>query len=228
MPTFPLAPGDYMFSENGIDMYIDALHSTLYGSTYSQNLITNTPWPAFGTGQVKHTNNATVTFDLDSCTTDSVCLDILDFGGFEYLEVNGVGFSSLNGYGELAGAPLMMGGVQVQVIGNPIVQMTSSGVQIIGFSGRLVLHGNVNKLEIGGQEFWIDNLCIGEGTAEPQAIPGCTYEGAENYDPNATEDDGSCIIPEVNPCPTDIDGDGLTGIIDLLELLGSFSLECAE
>ena len=48
-----------------------------------------------------HTNNASVTFDLDSIPTDSVCLDILDLGGFEFLEVNGVGFSSLNGYGQL-------------------------------------------------------------------------------------------------------------------------------
>ncbi len=227
-PVFPLAVGDWMFNESGIDMYINALNSALYGTTYNMNLITTSPWASFGTGQVMHTNNATVTFDLDSITTDSVCLDILDLGGFEFLEVNGVGFSSLNGYGQLNAAPVNMGGVQVQVIGNPIITMTSAGPMVTGFNGRLVLNGNVNQLEIGGQEFWIDNLCIGQGAAIAPAVPGCTYEGAENYDPSATEDDGSCILPEMNPCPTDIDGDGITATQDLLLLLSSFSLECNE
>ena len=55
---------------------------------------------------------------------------------------------------------------------------------------------------------------------------GCTYPEAENYDPDADEDDGSCVILGSNPCPTDIDGDGLTSVPDLLLLLGNFSLEC--
>jgi hypothetical protein len=91
-----------------------------------------------------------------------------------------------------------------------------------------VLQGDVDKLEIGGQEFWIDNLCIGQGTAVAPAVPGCTYEEAENYDPAATEDDGSCILAEVNPCPTDIDGSGQTAMQDLLLLLGNFSLVCDQ
>ena len=134
----------------------------------------------------------------------------------------------MNGYGHLTAAPFNMGGVQVQVIGNPIITMTSSGPMVTGFNGRLVLHGNVDKLEIGGQEFWIDNLCISAGTPVAPAVPGCTYEDAENYDPNATLDDGSCILPEVNPCPTDIDGNGQTAMQDLLLLLGSFSLVCEQ
>ena len=217
-----------MFNESGVDLYIDALQSGLYGTNYNMNLIAASPWASFGTGHVMHTNNATVTFDLDSITTDSVCLDILDLGGFEFLEVNGVPFSSLNGYGQLTAAPINMGGVQVQVIGNPIITLTSAGPLVTGFNGRLVLQGDVDKLEIGGQEFWIDNLCIGQGTAVAPAVPGCTYEEAENYDPAATEDDGSCILAEVNPCPTDIDGSGQTAMQDLLLLLGNFSLVCDQ
>ena len=123
---------------------------------------------------------------------------------------------------------MMLGGVQVQVIGNPIIQSTSSGPQTIGFNGRLVLHGNVDKLEIGGQEFWVDNLCIGEGAAITPVVPGCTYEGADNYDAEANLDDGSCILPEANSCPTDINGDGVTSVNDLIELLGQFAQECDE
>ena len=46
----------------------------------------------------------------------------------------------------------------------------------------------VNKLRIGGQEFWVDNLCIGEGAAITPIVPGCTYEGAGNYDAEANLD----------------------------------------
>ena len=161
-PTYPLMPGDFMFAENGIDLYVDRLNNAYNPPTYQKNGIVSSPWWAFGSGQVMHTNNATVTFDLDSIPTDSVCLDFLDLGGYEFLEVNGVAFSSFNGYGELAAASGTMGGVQVQVIGNPIIQTTSSGPSTVGFNGRIVLIGNVDKLEIGGQEFWIDNLCISE------------------------------------------------------------------
>ena len=227
-PVFPLLPGDFMFNENGIDMFIDRLNNLIYGPTYNMNIITSSPWPAFGMGHVMHTNNATVTFDLDSIVTDSVCLDILDLGGFEFLEVNGVGFSSMNGYGQLTSAPMSMGGVQVQVVGNPIITTTSTGPMVTGYNGRLVLHGNVDKLEIGGQEFWIDNLCISEGMAVAPAAPGCTYEDAENYDPEANQDDGSCDFETANPCPTDIDGNGVTATQDLLLLLGNFSMECED
>ena len=58
--------------------------------------------------------------------------------------------------------------------------------------------------------------------------PGCTYPEAENYDPDADEDDGSCVILGSNPCPTDINGDGVTSVPDLLELLGQFSEVCEE
>lgn len=38
--------------------------------------------------------------------------------------------------------------------------------------------------------------------------PGCTDSEAENFDENATEDDGSCSYEEQPPC-TDSDGDGV-------------------
>lgn len=59
-------------------------------------------------------------------------------------------------------------------------------------------------------------------------IPGCTYPEAANFNPTATEDDGSCDLVLASPCPTDVDGNGTTDTQDLILLLGSFSLVCVE
>lgn len=57
-------------------------------------------------------------------------------------------------------------------------------------------------------------------------IPGCTYDFAENYSPIATIDDGSCVLASIYTCPNDLDGNGIVGVGDILELLGSFDVTC--
>ena len=57
------------------------------------------------------------------------------------------------------------------------------------------LIGDVNELAIGGQEYWIDDLCI-DGTPVTAPNEGCTDATACNYDQSATQDDGSCTYPE--------------------------------
>ena len=92
----------------------------------------------------------------------------------------------------------------------------------------------------------------GYGCAGTPVTPGCTSGSACNYDPAATENDGSCIF-EGDPCddgdattfndfytdcdapnygcageaigdacPEDFDGDGLVAVSDVLFLLGDF------
>ena len=63
----------------------------------------------------------------------------------------------------------------------------------------------------------------GDGICNVDETGGCTYSEASNYDPTATQDDGSCTFPDggSNDCP-DLDGDGVVAISDLLTLLGAF------
>ena len=60
--------------------------------------------------------------------------------------------------------------------------------------------------------------------APDESIPGCTYVGADNYDPEANTDDGSCTYQGI--CPGDLDADGVIGVMDILELLGLYDTTC--
>jgi hypothetical protein len=57
---------------------------------------------------------------------------------------------------------------------------------------------------------------------------GCTYEDADNYDPSATTDDGSCEFDSGGSCPGDLNGDGQVGTPDLLQFLSAFGTGCDE
>jgi len=119
-----------------------------------------------------------------------------------------------------------------------------------------------------------DNYDPQANTGDQEALceyNGCTNEAADNYDPNANLDDGSCIvagcmyaaasnynavatydnfsceflIPSVYcgegtywddfaqacltivTCQDDLDGDGVIGVNDLMQLLSSFGTDCA-
>lgn len=68
-----------------------------------------------------------------------------------------------------------------------------------------------------------------DGSCDITTCEGCTYPTASNYDASARFDDGSCTFPGGggdNPCPTDVDGDGTTGVNDLLEILSLFGAPC--
>ena len=66
-----------------------------------------------------------------------------------------------------------------------------------------------------------------DGSCELTTCGGCTYENAANFDSSALHDDGSCVFAGgANPCPTDVDGDGTTGVNDLLEILSLFGAVC--
>jgi len=53
---------------------------------------------------------------------------------------------------------------------------------------------------------------------------GCTYPDADNYNPEATLDIGTCVF--TNDCPADLDGEGSVTTSDLLLFLGAFGITC--
>jgi PKD repeat protein len=66
----------------------------------------------------------------------------------------------------------------------------------------------------------IDNNCDGQIIEdEIIVIPGCTEPTATNFNPEANQDDGSCIIPA---CLGDLNNDLTVSVADILIMLGSF------
>ena len=189
-------PGDFIFNEDGIDVFIDELNGFLYPVTYGSIGIVHSPLASFGVDQVMNTNNTTALFDLSAIVTDSVCIEWLDLGGHEVLEINGHLVSSPDGYGQLLGLPSSIGGTSVQITGNPVITVVGGAPTVTGYQGKLVIVGNVDTLRFGGQEFWIDNLCISEAPTVSAA------------------------------CVADLDEDGLVGVSDLLIVLGVFGIPC--
>lgn len=61
-------------------------------------------------------------------------------------------------------------------------------------------------------------------TPNVTGIEGCAYPSADNYDPLATIDIGSCLFDGL--CPGDFDNDGVIGIMDILHLLGLYDTTC--
>jgi len=60
-------------------------------------------------------------------------------------------------------------------------------------------------------------------------VSGCTYENALNFNMLATNDDGTCLFTSgESTCATDINGDGVITVADLLLLLTDFGAMCVN
>lgn len=122
-----------------------------------------------------------------------------------------------------------------------------TGLFTATLTGNLVLSVFGNPYPIGPYSSTFDV----EVVVNPNPIPGCTYPLATNFLAFANEDDGSCLFlgctnPEAvnfqvfatvddgscdftpcdSSCPSDLDGDGVTGTPDLLYFLSSFGFIC--
>jgi hypothetical protein len=108
-----------------------------------------------------------------------ITFDFADYGGFENLSVNGDGMY----YGELEDAVVPQGfTIHVNKVGNV---------------GSVTIEGPIVSLIVGGQEFFIDNICAYSivSVEEPVAVKA-DFAASQNY-PNPF--DLTTVIPfEVN------------------------------
>jgi hypothetical protein len=65
-----------------------------------------------------------------------------------------------------------------------------------------------------------------DGSCGELIVYGCTYDAASNFNPIANVDDNSCEFTETNDCAADLDGDGAVTTGDLLAFLATFGLTC--
>ncbi len=99
----------------------------------------------FGSGNIINTNNVTLLFKNTGSSVSTITFDYLDMGGSENLTVNGALHS-----GDLNAAPPSLGGVAVSVAEATVPN---------GRMGIVTLSGNIKVFGVGGQEFYLDNVC---------------------------------------------------------------------
>ena len=144
------SPGDWCFNEDGIDVHVVEFD---YGGGLLFHLMEVDPaFGPLGSGRVMEINNIGQLFNLGGLgiVTSQVTFEYIDYGGTENLQING---SPLM-VGDLdTWSGLVLGGVHVQVAAVPYGA---------GIYGLVTLTGNVVELRVGGQEFWMDDLCVTE------------------------------------------------------------------
>ena len=140
--------GDVIFTSNGIPVSVHDFAFSGGGGTFNLAKVDLAP---FGSGQSMNTNNIDLEFDFGGIgfVPTRVQFEFLDRGGSENLSVNGSPVFA----GDISAVPASLGGATVSVTSTPI-----GG----GKKGIVTLAGTIHKLRVGGQEFWIDNVCAME------------------------------------------------------------------
>jgi hypothetical protein len=141
-------PGDKAFATpNGVTVSVWDFSYTGGGGTFNLAQI-DAATATFGSGQTIGTNNINLEFDFSQLgfETAQVDFEFLDKGGFENISVNGSPVFA----GELSSAPTPLGGVSLTF---SLIPGTNER------RGSETLKGVVKTLRVGGQEFWIDNVC---------------------------------------------------------------------
>ncbi len=138
-----------LLAANGTEMSVHNFRWAGGGGTFSSGRIEMPPVP-FGSGQTLRSNNLNFEFNFTNIgfTVSKVTFDYLDMGGFENLSVNGQPVPVYAG--ELTSTPTPIGGATVAVTSSPVPG---------GKLGTVTLTGSIQKIRVGGQELWLDNVC---------------------------------------------------------------------
>jgi len=132
---------------------------------------------------------------------------------------------------ELVGTPTAAGTYQVELVGELYIFIFGSPFLAGEFtlSHTVVIEANPNPIAgcmYVGATNYSPLASVDEGAC---IIPGCMDDEAVNYHPVFTQDDGTCVFDDDlggSTCPSDLNGDELVGVADLLILLGEFDAFC--
>ncbi len=168
------SPGDDMFVEDGIKVFLQTFSYENGDELFGECQPVMTPHPSFGMQKVMMFNKISNFYLIDSLeiNTATVSFEILSTGGLNNLKVN-------NGpliVEEFPNMPaIVASGVSMVVETFPIAG---------GFRALVTLTGNVHELTVGGEGFYLDNLCVTEigalsGTSSDLTNTGLRVHG--NY-----------------------------------------------
>lgn len=138
-------PGDVIFVEDGIVVGIDNHTDGTYVNCL--NALADAPWGPLGSGVSLHLNNICATYDFSAVgPLSGVKFDYVDGDGVENLGIDGALY-----VGEIEAIPAgYFPGFTVNVTVN-----AGPGYQY----GTVTITGDVHGLMIGGQQFYIDDVC---------------------------------------------------------------------
>lgn len=141
--------GDVVFTTNGIPVSVHKFNFIGAGGTFNVAFISASV--PLGQGQSIRMNNINLEFDFTQIgfQVSQVTFEFLDLCGFENFSINGSSVFA----GDLSSAPTPIDGVNLVISTTPV-----SG----GKKGTVTLKGEIKTLKIGGQEFWIDQVCAEE------------------------------------------------------------------
>jgi hypothetical protein len=162
----PNAPGDFIFSENGIDVFVREFYSDPTTTTFNFCRV-EPPFPGFGSGnKIMNTNNINLEFYFGflGFNVDSVSFEFADMGGIENMSLG-----TLPPYiGELTGYT-QPPGINFTISTTPIAG---------GIRGTVTLSGSIiDTLIVGGQELLLDNITawqtvgIHDGESQETMLP---------------------------------------------------------
>ena len=211
-------PGDYAFTSGDVDVYAEVFQPHIGGTGFGPpvyNWMTTETAGVFGLGRILQLNNISARFDIESAVseTDTVCVTFkvegnnakVGINNTEYTSEDLDHFLSLDGTG--IGGPSGTTVGTIQITGTP--ESTANGT-LVAYTYVMTLIGDVHTLSFGGDEVRVDDVCIvaegatacadtdADGICDDDEVAGCTDPTAANYNPNATDDDGSCSVPGQN------------------------------
>ncbi|GJM35964.1 MAG: hypothetical protein DHS20C18_49650 [Saprospiraceae bacterium] len=145
-------PGDLIFSQHEVDVSL-AEFVYLNGSTgffdvnISDDINVNTDLVQ---GQFAIPNNANLVFDFAASNqqVSFVCFNFIDLGGEINIGVNGQNVMAFENFEDVPG----------EIAPGVTFEVTFFNTNLNG--GTVCLSGNIENLTVGGQEFYLDNVCF--------------------------------------------------------------------